>query len=175
MTTSLTPIDPATAAARLKAGQATLVDIREPDEHAREHIAGAICLPLSRLEQGEGAPPAGETIFHCRSGQRTGANADRLAECAKGPAFVLEGGLDAWKRAGLEVRTNARAPLELNRQVQIAVGALMLIGVALAMTVHVAFIALPALLGCGLLFAGLSGWCGMARVLALAPWNRRPA
>ena len=65
---------------------ATLVDVREPDEHAREHIPGARNLPLSRLEREELAMPAGRPVlFHCRSGARTEGNAARLAAKA-GPA-----------------------------------------------------------------------------------------
>jgi len=90
-----------------------------------------------------------------------------------GDALMLEGGIEAWKKAGLPVATDAKAPLELNRQVQITIGLLMLTGVALTLFVDSIFIALPAFLGAGLLFAGLSGWCGMAHLLALAPWNRR--
>ena len=50
--TTLTPIDAQALARRLKAGELTLIDIREPDEFAREHINGAVSLPLSRLEAG---------------------------------------------------------------------------------------------------------------------------
>lgn len=69
---------------------------------------------------------------------------------------------------------DAKAPLELNRQVQITIGLLMLTGVALTLFVDRLFLALPAFLGAGLLFSGVSGWCGMAHLIALAPWNRRP-
>jgi hypothetical protein len=71
--------------------------------------------------------------------------------------------------------TDAKAPLEMNRQVQIAVGGLIVAGVLLATFVDRAFIIAPALFGAGLVFAGATGWCGMAHLLALAPWNRRSA
>ncbi len=172
--TTLAPIDPRTLAARLKAKEVTLIDIREPDEHAREHIAGAVSMPLSRLEAGKlDLEPLGDVVFHCKSGMRTNTNCARLASHIDGPAFMLEGGLEGWKQAGLRVETDAKAPLELQRQVQIVIGALMLIGVAAAAFVHPAFIALPAVLGAGLLFAGVGGWCGMAHMLAAAPWNKR--
>jgi hypothetical protein len=58
------------------------------------------------------------------------------------------------------------------RQVQIAAGSLVLLGLALAAFVSPAWAALSAFIGAGLLFAGISGWCGMARLLALMPWNR---
>lgn len=172
--TTLTPIDAQKLATRLRAGQATLIDIREADEYAREHIAGAVLMPLSSLEQSRlNVEPQGEVVFHCRSGMRTNANCARLAAHVDGAAFMLEGGLDAWKQAGLGVQTDSKAPLELNRQVQVVVGALVLIGVVLAAFVDPLFAALPGMLGGGLLFAGISGWCGMAKVLAAAPWNVR--
>jgi rhodanese-related sulfurtransferase len=174
--TTLTPIDPKTLAARLKAGDATLVDIREPDEFAREHIPGARSLPLSTLETARlDVEPNGAVVFHCKSGMRTNANCARLTAHVDGEAFVLTGGLDAWKQAQLPVSTDRRAPLELNRQVQITVGALLLAGVAAAELLSPVFVIVPAILGAGLLMAGVTGWCGMAHLLAAMPWNRRPA
>ena len=102
--TTLTPIDPATLAARLESGAVTLVDIREEEEFAREHITGAVSLPLSRLEAGRLALAAHrDVVFHCRSGMRTNAHCARLAAHVEGEAYVLEGGLEAWKSAGLPV------------------------------------------------------------------------
>jgi hypothetical protein len=70
---------------------------------------------------------------------------------------------------------NQKAPLEIMRQVQIAAGLLVLTGVGLGLGVNPLFFALAALVGAGLTLAGATGFCGMARLLALAPWNRRPA
>ncbi|MBL8549626.1 MAG: rhodanese family protein [Hyphomonadaceae bacterium] len=174
--TTLTPIKPTDLAERLRRGQVTLVDIREPDEFAREHIAGAVSVPLSRLEQGRLLiETKGDVVFHCRSGKRTDANCARLAAHIDGPAFMLEGGLDAWKAAAEHVVQDRNAPLELNRQVQIAAGLLILSGVIAGALLHPAFYALSAFVGAGLTFAGVSGWCGMAHLLAIAPWNRRAA
>ena len=64
-------------------------------------------------------------------------------------------------------------PLPLMRQVQIAAGVLILLGVALGYTVNSGFFLLSAFVGAGLAFAGITGFCGMARLLALMPWNRR--
>ncbi len=99
---ALPKIDP-TAARRLLKQGAILVDIREADEFARENIAGADHLPLSRLHEADLAVKAGNTvIFHCKSGARTSMNASRLAAKVNGAcqAFILDGGLDAWKRSG---------------------------------------------------------------------------
>lgn len=173
MTAVLIPLSPAEVSARLKSGRAHLVDIREPDEVAREHIAGAARAPLSTFEAADLNIAADrEVIFMCRTGNRTGANCDRLAARVEGEAYVLEGGLDAWKKAGLATRLDAKAPLEMMRQVQIGAGSLILIGALLGVLVHPGFWAMAAFVGAGLLTAGVTGFCGMARVLAVMPWNR---
>jgi rhodanese-related sulfurtransferase len=172
--TTLTPIDAQSLARRLKSREITLIDIREPDEFAREHIDGAVSLPLSRLEAGHVALRGMTPVaFTCKTGVRTNSNCDRLAARVRESAFILEGGLEGWKKAGLETRADRRAPLEIIRQVQITAGSTILLGVVLAAMVHPAFIWLSGFIGAGLVFAGATGWCGMATALGLMPWNRR--
>ncbi|MDJ0922178.1 MAG: rhodanese family protein [Henriciella sp.] len=172
--TTLTKLNPKTAADRLKAGDAVLIDIRERDEYAREHIPGAISLPVSALDDADLTLEADQhAIFHCKSGMRTDANCARLAQHVDGEAFTLEGGLDAWRALGLPTAKDAKAPLEINRQVQITSGSLVLIGVLLGWFVTPALFGLSAFVGAGLMFAGISGWCGMATLLQAMPWNRR--
>lgn len=176
MSARLTPLTPRDVADRLAAGRAVLVDIREPDEFARRHARGAQPLPLSRLEATHlKIEPGKDLVFTCRSGMRTESNCARLAERVDGEAFMLAGGLDAWTAAGLPVEADAKAPLELMRQVQIAAGSLVVLGVGLGVLVHPGFFGLAAVVGAGLTFAGATGFCGLARLLALAPWNRRAA
>ena len=170
---SLQTISPAEARRLLDQG-AILVDIREADEHARERVGGARHLPLSSLDEADLALHEGKpVIFHCRSGARTQGNAARLAHKAGAcEAFVIEGGLDAWKKAGLPVVTDRRQPIELQRQVQIGAGSLAFLGTMLGLSVSPWFFAVPAIVGAGLTLAGVTGFCGMARVLMRAPWNR---
>ena len=171
--TVLAPLSPADVAARLKTGTAVLVDIREPDEFAREHVVGAVTAPLSGFEAAHlGIVPGRDVVFTCRTGNRTGVNCGRLAARVPGQAFVLNGGLDAWKAAGLPTSVNARAPIELMRQVQMTAGVLILLGGLLGVTIHPAFWGLSAFVGAGLFVAGATGFCGMARLLAVLPWNR---
>jgi len=176
MTATLISLSPAELAGRLKAGRALLVDIREPDEFAREHIAGAVAAPLSAFESAHlTLEPDRDVVFMCRTGNRTGSNCERLARRIDGAAWVLEGGIEAWKAAGLPVAANRGAPLEMFRQIQITAGSLILLGAALGAFVHPGFFALSAFVGAGLVTAGVTGFCGMAKVLALAPWNRTTA
>jgi len=169
---SLPRISPAKAKDLIEAG-AVLVDIREADEHARSRIPAARHAPLSRLNKLDVDPNASAVIFHCRGGHRTAGNADRLAQSTDCAVYILDGGIDAWRNAGLPVIENKGQPIEIMRQVQITAGSLVFAGTALGLFVHPAFYALAAFVGAGLIFAGVSGSCMMARLLGLAPWNRR--
>lgn len=171
---SLPTIKPSEARRLVDTG-ALLIDIREADEHAREKIPGARHLPLSKLDEADLAVHHDKrVIFHCKSGARTQANAPRLAGKFAGACevFIVEGGLDAWRKAGLPVVTDRRQPLELQRQVQIGAGSLALVGTLLGLLVSPWFFAVPLFVGAGLMTAGLTGFCGMARILMRAPWNR---
>lgn len=105
----LTPLSAAEVAARIKSGKAVLVDIREPGEVAQERIAGSVVKPLSAFGATDlDVQPGRDVIYMCRSGGRTGMNCVRLAACIPGEAFVLEGGLNAWKAEGLPTVSGAR-------------------------------------------------------------------
>lgn len=166
----LTPLAPNAVAQLLREG-AALVDVREPDEHARARIPGAVSQPLSQPGL---APPAGSVVvYHCRSGARTAAHAAALAARAGGTrAFLLEGGLDAWRQAGLPIAEDRRQPIELMRQVQITAGGLVLLGLGLGALIPPWGFVLAGGVGAGLVFAGLSGTCGLAHLLRRMPWNR---
>lgn len=169
--TSLPTIDPKTLKRRLDEGSAVLIDIREPAEHARERIAGAHLVPLSTIDR-QPIPGDKTIVFHCRTGNRTAANARVLLAKDCPEAYALAGGLEAWKAAGLPTEVDRHAPIELFRQVQIAAGSLVLIGLLLAVLVSPYFVALSAFVGGGLIFAGVTGTCGMARLLGIMPWNQ---
>jgi rhodanese-related sulfurtransferase len=160
-------------ARRLVENGGVLIDIREADEYAREHIPDAEHIALSRLGTADLSSHAGATlIFYCRSGARTTANQERLAGLTgrRCEAFRIEGGLEAWRGAGLPTLVDRRRPIELQRQVQISAGGLVVLGVLLSLG-SPWFLALPMFVGAGLMFAGVSGTCGMARLLQRAPWN----
>lgn len=167
---TLATLSPADTRAAIDTG-ARLVDIRGADEHARERIPDAINVPLDRI--GDVPRDGRPIIFHCKSGMRTSANAGHLGAAAGGvPAYILEGGIDAWRDAGLRTVTDRSQPLEIMRQVQITAGALVLTGVLLGLFVAPGFFGISAFVGGGPMFAGVTGWCGMANLLRAMPWNR---
>ena len=149
----------------------TVIDVREPMEYAGGHIAGSLNVPLSRITKAD--LPRGPLVLVCHSGNRSAqALAQLLQQGHPHPLTDLEGGIPAWQQAGLPVRRLKNAPLPLMRQVQIAAGSLVLLGLILGTWVAPAWILLSWFVGAGLVFAGISGFCGMARLLAAMPWNR---
>ena len=114
-------------------------------------------------------------VFHCKSGNRTRMNASLLAGAAEADAFILDGGIEAWKQAGLPVTLDRSQPIGIARQVQMTAGGLALAGAALGFAVNPGFYLIPGAIGAGLFLAGLTGSCALASVLKRMPWNRTVA
>lgn len=170
----LETISAETAAALIEEKKALLFDIRESDEFAREHIPGARHEPLSAFNAADFPEEQGKiAIFHCASGARTAEAAPRILGTAFAEIYQLDQGLAGWKKAGLRTVVNQSLPIPIQRQVQITAGLMVLLGVVLGFTVSPWFFGLSGFVGAGLTFAGLSGTCAMANLLALMPWNRR--
>jgi rhodanese-related sulfurtransferase len=156
---------------QLGSKRVSVIDVREPMEYASGHIAGSVNVPLARLHQAD--LPQGPLVLVCQSGNRSAKGVQTLLrQNHPHPITDLQGGIPSWQQAGLPVRRLANAPLPLMRQVQIAAGSLVLLGLILSNLVAPAWILLSWFVGAGLVFAGVSGFCGMARLLALMPWNR---
>ena len=148
-----------------------VIDVREPMEYAGGHISGSLNVPLSRITQAD--LPRGPLVLVCHSGNRSTQALSQLLRLGhSAPLADLEGGIPAWQQAGLPLRKLKNAPLPLMRQVQIAAGSLVLLGLILSTFVAQPWILLSWFVGAGLVFAGVSGFCGMARLLAAMPWNR---
>jgi rhodanese-related sulfurtransferase len=178
MNTTLTQdLGPAELRRRLEAGEPLqLVDVREEPEFAAARLAGAQLIPLGALQKRAAELDRSRPlVLICRSGKRSGQARETLAQLGFNNLASLTGGLAAWEAAGLPVEKDARAPWALERQVRIAAGALVVLGVTLGFFVHPGFYGLSAFVGVGLMFAGITDWCGMGLLLAKAPWNRRQA
>jgi rhodanese-related sulfurtransferase len=156
---------------QLASKRITVIDVREPMEYASGHIAGSINVPLRRLREAD--LPQGPLVLVCQSGNRSRQGLQQLLERSHPhPINDLAGGIPHWQQAGYPLRQLKNAPLPLMRQVQIAAGSLVLLGLILSHVAAPGWIALTWFVGAGLTFAGISGFCGMARLLALMPWNR---
>jgi rhodanese-related sulfurtransferase len=168
MTQRLSALD---LAEQLGSQRVAVIDVREPMEFAAGHIAGSLNVPLSRLHQAD--LPSGPLVLVCQSGNRSAKGVQTLLERGYAhPVSDLQGGLPSWQQAGLPLQRLKNPPLPLMRQVQIAAGSLVLLGLILSNAVAPAWILLTWFVGAGLVFAGVSGFCGMARILAVMPWNK---
>jgi rhodanese-related sulfurtransferase len=152
----------------------SLVDVRTPAEFAAEHIDGSRLVPLDRLSGPaltELAAESATQVLVCATGRRAGLAAEKLAAAGGALPRVLAGGLNAWIQAGHPV-VRGKGAISLERQVRITAGLLVLAGIALGSLVNPAFYALSGFVGAGLIFAGITDWCGMALLLARMPWNQ---
>lgn len=155
-----------------------LIDVRTPVEFAEVHVESAKNVPLDALEpeklhESHRLSIEKPVYILCRSGQRATRAAEQLAKAGFPNSIVVEGGTLAWIEAGLPVARGKAKVISLERQVRIAAGTLVLSGVLLAHFVHPSFIWLSGFVGTGLIFAGISDWCGMGLLIAKAPWNQK--
>lgn len=169
----LPTISPEDTSQKLREKKIRLVDIREPDEVAALRVPGAESAPLSVLHWMRFTPASEELpiVFTCNSGKRTGKHSDLLQTLAAGPAWQMEGGVSAWAKQGLPVERGHNG-MPIFRQIQIGAGSLVLLGLAGAF-VWPPMIWLSAFVGAGLLFAGLTGFCGLGMLLSAMPWNQK--
>ena len=152
----------------------SVIDVRTPMEFAEVHVPQARSVPLDELKPGSLALPKDQPVYLiCRSGQRATKAAEKFAKEGFLQTIVVEGGTLAWIAANLPVTRSAVKVISLERQVRIAAGALVFIGVLLAHFVNYNFIWLSGFVGAGLVFAGITDFCGMGLLIAKLPWNRR--
>jgi rhodanese-related sulfurtransferase len=155
-----------------------LIDVRTPVEFREIHAEAARNLPLDNLDpsavsQGKNGAAHVTVYFICRTGSRARQACERLQAAGFPHVATVEGGTQAWEAAGLPV-TRGKKAISLERQVRIAAGLLVLIGVTLGWLVHPAAAGLAAFVGAGLVFAGVTDTCGMGMLLAKMPWNQVP-
>jgi rhodanese-related sulfurtransferase len=170
-------VAPAELRQLLESGESlNLIDVRTPAEFSRLHAAGAKSIPLDQLDpaglQATRSKPQTRIYLICQSGSRASKASQQLQQAGVQDSCIVEGGTVAWERAGLPVVRGVSKVISLERQVRIGAGALVLIGTVLAWMVHPAFLVIPAFIGAGLVFSGVTDFCGMAMLLAKMPWNR---
>jgi len=165
-------ISPQEAKRLVEEENALLIDIREPDEFAHEHIDGVRLMPLSVFTLLAPAPDRERSaIFHCQSGNRTQGSTEILEAHGFADNYMLEGGLTGWKEAGFNIVAK-KAPIPLPRQIQIVAGSMIIIFSLLNFFIP-AFNWLTLLVGANLVFAGSTGICFAAKILMSMPWNKK--
>jgi rhodanese-related sulfurtransferase len=151
-----------------------LFDVRTPVEYAEVHVPQARSVPLDELKPGALHLQKDQPVYLlCRSGQRATKAAEKFAKEGFSQPIVVEGGTLAWIAANLPVERSTVKVVSLERQVRIAAGGLVFTGVLLARFVNFDFIWLSGFVGAGLVFAGITDFCGMGLLIAKMPWNTR--
>jgi rhodanese-related sulfurtransferase len=177
---SLKTISPRDLHALKSGGQTVdLIDVRTPMEFREVHAEYACSVPLDALDPAKvmmarNAPDNQPLYLICRSGGRAGKACEKFITAGFPNVVNVEGGTLAWVEAGLPVVRGERV-ISLERQVRIAAGLLVLLGVALGWLVHPGFLGLSAFVAAGLIYAGVTDRCGMGLLLARMPWNRAGA
>ncbi len=152
-----------------------LLDVRTPSEYQNIHVPGAVLEPLDSLDAARLAQhfsPEGPVYVLCQSGTRAKQAIQCLENAGVRCCVLVEGGTVGWVQAGLPVEGQTVKNISLERQVRIVAGALVLAGTLLGLLWNRLLLGLPALVGGGLLFAGITDTCGMGMLLARMPWNR---
>lgn len=152
-----------------------LIDVRTPVEYREIHVEFARNVPLqdldpARLLRERSGPSDAPLYVVCRSGSRGEQACALFHKAGYANVVNVEGGTLACERAGLPVVRGKKA-ISLERQVRIAAGSLVVLGVVLGWFVHPVFLGLSAFVGAGLVFAGITDTCGMGLLLARMPWN----
>ena len=156
--------------------QIDLIDVRTSMEYQELHAVPARNVPLDCLDptalmKARNGATDEPLYVICHSGKRGQQACERFLQAGYTNVTNVEGGTLAWEAGGLPVVRGTKT-ISLERQVRIAAGSLVCLGALLGWLVHPAFIALSALVGAGLVFAGITDTCGMGLMLARMPWNR---
>ncbi|MFC3122271.1 rhodanese-like domain-containing protein [Agaribacter flavus] len=161
------------AFAKYQNNEAILIDVREPAEHQQGHISGSLLLPLSKINNAALPKSNKEIIVYCQKGLRGQKACQKLInENASLSLLNIEGGIESWQSAQLSIDKPATNTLSLDRQVQLFIGILLILFSGLSLSISSSFTWAIMFIGAGLLIAGSTGFCGLARLLAIMPWNR---
>lgn len=153
-----------------------VVDVRTPLEYREVHAVAARNIPLDSLDpcavMSKRNGSADEPLYViCRSGARAAKAQKKFIAAGFANVINVEGGTEAWVSAGLPI-VRGKKSMSLERQVRVATGSIVLTGALLALFVHPSFASISAMVGAGLVFAGLTNSCAMGMLLAKMPWNR---
>lgn len=156
-----------------KTGDSCFVDVRNRDEFNRGSEA-RVCWPVGEIDGVSASEfvrqhklaPDQTVVLLCASGKRAQLAAGKLRTLIPNPIAVVQGGYAALSA------TTGKSRLSIERQVRIAAGLLVVLGSLTALMTGPIAIVFCLLVGCGLIFAGITDWCGMGLLLMKMPWNK---
>jgi len=152
-----------------------LIDVRTPVEFREVHSVYARNVPLDSLKPDAvmaGREAAEQPLYViCRSGNRSSKACEAFLAAGFTNIVNVEGGTKAWDESGYAVKRGKKA-ISLERQVRIAAGFLVFTGTMLGLFVHEYWLGIPAFVGAGLVFAGITDTCAMGMLISKMPWNQ---
>ncbi len=152
--------------------EARLIDVREYPEFAEGHIEGSELVPLGMLDKAsEGWDRSAPLTLVCRTGRRAEDARQTLDSKGFTSLEVLDGGVQAWANSGKPLTVAQNKPWAMERQVRVAAGTLVLTFFGLGLLTSKKLFVGAAVVGAGLVYAGVSDTCMMASVLGRMPWN----
>ncbi len=96
-------VDAATVHEWIENDQALLVDVRETSEFDKEHIPGAMLLPLSAFDPDLfPSVPGKKVVLHCAVGKRSETAGKMLLANGYSDIIHMTGGMEEWKKSGFE-------------------------------------------------------------------------
>ncbi|WP_101757696.1 rhodanese-like domain-containing protein [Oceanicoccus sp. KOV_DT_Chl] len=154
-----------------------IIDVRTPAEFKSLHLPNSKNFPLDQLHADAYAEllstAAGTTLYLlCGTGKRAQLAKEKLSDHMDNPIIIITGGINEIARSNVVLNSSDGTTISLERQVRIAAGALVVLGVVLSITLNPSLLALSAAVGLGLIFAGITDSCGMGLVLSKMPWNQ---
>lgn len=155
---------------------ALLVDVRTFAEYSANRIEGARLIPLDQIEQRSAEIDRKTPVYLiCRTGRRSAEAQHRLLALGFENVFNIAGGMTAWVEEGYPIVHDAGVPWSIERQTRVVAGTLVIVGAILGYFVAVPLVWFSAVIGAGLVIAGVTDSCAMGDLLAKLPWNRAVA
>ena len=149
------------------------INVCTQGEYTEKHILGVRSVPLDQLRDHLNEFQDKKTIYvHCQSVRRSSRAIEDLINLGvKAELVNVAGGLIAWSGAGFPTQSFTKR-MPLMRQVLLTAGLMTALSVILALFVHEYFAYVALFVGCGQMFAGITGWCGLSHLLEKMPWNK---
>ncbi|MBG6183106.1 rhodanese-related sulfurtransferase [Arthrobacter sp. CAN_A214] len=174
-TATLTALDPGTLRSWIAGNEdVVVIDVRSAAEFESLHIRGSYNVPLPLLSEHThefAARLGSRVVLACQSGVRAEQARQRLAASGIGAAHVLTGGVPGFAADGGGV-VRGKARWDLERQVRLTAGSLVLVGLAGGRFISPKVRLLAGAIGTGLTFSAATNTCAMGRALSAMPWNK---
>jgi rhodanese-related sulfurtransferase len=157
--------------------EAILIDVRGDNAYKALHVPHSLhASDVEHIAALIAAHPTERVILLCQNGNQSTQISQSLQQQAADYAgilfYILDGGLNAWRNAGLPVIRDSGAFLPIEQQVEIGLGSVILLGILFSWLFSGLWLTLSIAVAVGMIYAGLTGWYGFHQLALLLPWNK---